>query len=158
MTGFSKDIVSSAVLMRAYSFEQQSSTDYQTPLSMFSWALPPAYMTDAHRCSDPRDRIFALLGMAKQTTLAVPPDYRKSVIRVIEEACMELVAESGSVDVLLDGEIHARALSRSLACEPDDGLTRSSWHIGCTHVSYGPFRSHCAGSTRLGLRAIARSA
>lgn len=63
------------------------------------------YMTGKHRCSDPRDRIFALLGMAKDAAAGIQPDYRKSVIRVVEEACVRLINESNSVDVLLDERV-----------------------------------------------------
>ncbi|KAK4506502.1 hypothetical protein PRZ48_000234 [Zasmidium cellare] len=63
------------------------------------------YMTGKHRCSDPRDRIFALLGMARDAAAGIQPDYRKSVIRVIEEACLRLIKESDSVDVLLDERV-----------------------------------------------------
>jgi hypothetical protein len=59
-------------------------------------------LTGAFNSSDPRDRIFALLGMAPAAGAAIPPDYRHSVIRVIEEAVLYLIEESSTVDVLLD--------------------------------------------------------
>ncbi|KAM0715003.1 hypothetical protein Q7P37_009468 [Cladosporium fusiforme] len=60
-------------------------------------------LTGEFNSSDPRDRVFALLGMASAAGAAIPPDYRHSVIRVIEEAVMYLIEESSTVDILLDG-------------------------------------------------------
>ncbi|WPB02388.1 uncharacterized protein RHO25_007022 [Cercospora beticola] len=62
-------------------------------------------MTGALHCSDPRDRVFALLGMAHRAAQALKPDYRKSIISIIEDACLYLIQESGTVDVLLDERI-----------------------------------------------------
>jgi hypothetical protein len=59
-------------------------------------------LTGAFNSSDPRDRVFALLGMASAAGAALPPNYHHSVIRVIEEAVMYLIKESSTVDVLLD--------------------------------------------------------
>lgn len=59
-------------------------------------------MTGSFHCSDPRDRVFALLGMAQHAGKALAPDYRRSVIRVIEDACIYLIRESATLDVLLD--------------------------------------------------------
>ncbi|CZT24291.1 uncharacterized protein RCC_10012 [Ramularia collo-cygni] len=59
-------------------------------------------MTGPFHCSDPRDRVFALLGMAQHAGKVLAPDYRRSVIRVIEDACMYLIQESATLDVLLD--------------------------------------------------------
>lgn len=59
-------------------------------------------MTGSFHCSDPRDRVFALLGMAKEAGPILAPDYRRSVIRVIEDACLYLIREAATLDVLLD--------------------------------------------------------
>ena len=59
-------------------------------------------LTGAFNSSDPRDRVFALLGMASAAGAALPPNYHHSAIRVIEEAVMYLIKESSTVDVLLD--------------------------------------------------------
>lgn len=59
-------------------------------------------LTGPFNSSDPRDRIFALLGMAPAAGAAIPPDYHHSVIRVIEEAVIYLIKESSTLDILLD--------------------------------------------------------
>lgn len=59
-------------------------------------------MTGAFNASDPRDRVFALLGMASVAGDTIPANYHHSVIRVIEDAVMYLIEESSTVDVLLD--------------------------------------------------------
>lgn len=62
-------------------------------------------LAGAFNSTDPRDRIFALLGMASAAGTAMPPDYHHSVIRVFEEAVLYLIKESSTVDVLLDQRI-----------------------------------------------------
>lgn len=56
------------------------------------------------QCSDPRDRIYALLGLSKDMSMPSPivPDYTKSIKQVYEEATLHLIREEGNMDVLLD--------------------------------------------------------
>lgn len=63
-------------------------------------------MTGAFNSSDPRDRVFALLGMApNEASETLNPSYHSSIIRVIEDACLYLIKESGRLDVLLDERV-----------------------------------------------------
>jgi len=65
-------------------------------------------LTSTFNASDPRDRVFALLGMAPERSAAfqaLDPDYDSSVIRVIEDAAVYLIKETGRLDVLLDERV-----------------------------------------------------
>ena len=62
-------------------------------------------MTSAFHCSDPRDRVFALLGLANQAAKTLAADYGRSIIKTLEDACLYLVQESQTVDVLLDNRL-----------------------------------------------------
>ncbi|KAK5122971.1 hypothetical protein LTR85_003537 [Meristemomyces frigidus] len=59
-------------------------------------------MAKIFHCSDPRDRIYALLGLAKDGPMRIVPDYSKPVSQVYEEAALYLIKEEQNVDVLLD--------------------------------------------------------
>ncbi|KAJ5921097.1 HET-domain-containing protein [Penicillium verhagenii] len=54
-------------------------------LSQLLWRTP------RHQCSDPRDRIYALYGMAPAARNAYPPDYDKSVGQVMKEATKYII-------------------------------------------------------------------
>ncbi|KAK5152893.1 hypothetical protein LTS14_008001 [Recurvomyces mirabilis] len=58
--------------------------------------------TGAFGCSDPRDRIFALLNMCGITAHMLKPDYGNSILEVLEDATMLLINNTGTIDVLLD--------------------------------------------------------
>lgn len=53
-------------------------------------------------CTDPRDRIFALLGITNDTSLSIQADYEKTTEEVYSEATMYLINVENSIDMLLD--------------------------------------------------------
>ncbi|WPH00873.1 heterokaryon incompatibility protein 6, or allele [Acrodontium crateriforme] len=63
-------------------------------------------MAKIFHCSDPRDRVYALLGLANDGHTPIVPDYSKPVSRVYEEATLHLIREEGNVDVLIDEEMN----------------------------------------------------
>jgi len=56
-------------------------------------------------CSDPRDRIYALVGMASDPQGSLTPDYGKSVTEIYEEATVHMVKACRTLDILLDGRV-----------------------------------------------------
>lgn len=66
------------------------------------------FMAKQFQCSDPRDRIYALLGLAKPGETAIVPDYSKPVPQVYEEATLFLIQDEGNVDVLLDERLERK--------------------------------------------------
>lgn len=60
------------------------------------------FMAKTFHCSDPKDRIYALLGLTRDGPSPIVPDYSKSVRQVYEEATLHLIQEEGNIDVLLD--------------------------------------------------------
>jgi len=91
------------------------------------------FMAKSFYCSDPRDRIYALLGLVKGGQTTIIPDYSKPVPQVYEEATLYLIQQEGNVDVLLDERIdrtgggfptwvpHFTMLrDRSVVCSRDD--------------------------------------
>ena len=69
--------------------------------------------TGGFLCSDPRDRVFALLGMIDQTTLTFHPDYRHSVVRVLEDSCLYLLTQTKTLDILLDKRVDRTCWGRN---------------------------------------------
>jgi len=63
------------------------------------------FMAKIFHCSDPRDRIYALLGLAKEGPMRIVPDYSKPVAEVYAEATLYLIKEEQNVDVLLDDRL-----------------------------------------------------
>lgn len=61
--------------------------------------------TGSFKCSDPRDRIYALLNMTGDHEAKVSPNYANSILETLEEVVMYCILESRSVDVLLDQRI-----------------------------------------------------
>ncbi|CAK3954487.1 Hypothetical predicted protein [Lecanosticta acicola] len=97
--------------------EKYSDRDDHTLFSLLS-------MTGHFRCTDPRDRVFALLGMSRPApnTIRPEPDYRSTVVEVIEDACLYLIQEAGTVDVLLDERV-----DRTKRSVDFDGEFMPSW-------------------------------
>lgn len=69
-------------------------------------------MTSAFHCSDPRDRVFALLGLAEEAAKQLNADYGRSIIRVLEDACFYLIQERQTLDVLLDNRLSRTSWGR----------------------------------------------
>ncbi|KAK3651375.1 hypothetical protein LTR56_002490 [Elasticomyces elasticus] len=63
------------------------------------------FMAKDFYCSDPRDRIYALLGLVKGGQTTILPDYSEAVPRVYEDATLYLIQSEGNLDVLLDGRL-----------------------------------------------------
>ncbi|KAK4552903.1 hypothetical protein LTR86_010035 [Recurvomyces mirabilis] len=63
------------------------------------------FMAKDFYCSDPRDRIYALLGLVKGGTTSIKPDYAEPVPQVYEDATMYLLQSERNLDVLLDGRL-----------------------------------------------------
>ncbi|KAK5679110.1 hypothetical protein LTS10_008769 [Elasticomyces elasticus] len=63
------------------------------------------FMAKDFYCSDPRDRIYALLGLVKGGQTTILPDYSEPVPRVYEDATLYLIQSEGNLDVLLDGRL-----------------------------------------------------
>jgi Heterokaryon incompatibility protein (HET) len=59
-------------------------------------------LTRQFRCSDPRDRVFALLGLANsiESGVSIKPDYTKSVQDVYREVAVWLLEDKGTLQVL----------------------------------------------------------
>jgi hypothetical protein len=53
-------------------------------------------------CSDPRDRIFALIGITDDAEIAIQVSYARTVEEVYSEATAYLINAEGNVDMLLD--------------------------------------------------------
>lgn len=72
------------------------------------------YETRDRRCHDPRDRIYALLGlMLEQPTVLVQPDYQQPVARVHANATRFMIATGRSLDIICGHEGQ-----ESLPCHP----------------------------------------
>ncbi|KAG4436059.1 hypothetical protein IFR05_008449 [Cadophora sp. M221] len=57
--------------------------------------------TNFCKCADPRDKIYALLGMLGKNQLDIEPDYTKSVHEVYKDTTLKLIHKTKSLDVLL---------------------------------------------------------
>ena len=63
------------------------------------WKL--LYMTRSLTCSDPRDRVFAMLGLARGAgTISIVPDYSSSVFHVYRTCLHFHLQQGGSLDIL----------------------------------------------------------
>jgi hypothetical protein len=62
-------------------------------------------------CTDPRDRIFALLGITNDANLSICADYTKTVEDVYTEATMYLINAENNIDMLLDQRTSRRTSS-----------------------------------------------
>ena len=56
-------------------------------------------------CSDPRDRIFALIGITDDAEVSIQVDYARTVEQVYSEATAYLINAEGNVDMLLDATV-----------------------------------------------------
>jgi hypothetical protein len=91
-------------------FSQLMRTPYHDRLSLFQslrgqgdqTLMRLIFLSKDLYCSDPKDRIYALLGLSKEITSPIVPDYNKSVREVYEEATLHLIHEEGNLDVLSD--------------------------------------------------------
>jgi len=63
------------------------------------------FMAKSFLCSDPRDRIYALLGLVKGGQRTIVPDYSKPIPKVYEEATVYLIQQERNIDVLLDDRL-----------------------------------------------------
>lgn len=60
--------------------------------------------------SDPRDRIFALIGLAKDgPQLGISPDYNKPVYEVFTETALAIIRNTGSLDLLMITSLHGKS-------------------------------------------------
>jgi hypothetical protein len=117
-------------------------------------------------CTDPRDRIFALLGITNDANLSIRADYTKTAEDVYTEATMYLINAENNIDMLLDQRISRQTsslptwipdfmnLKNSTEAGTPDGFLASS-EKPVTSISYrNPSVScGCTGSC-LTLRAI----
>jgi hypothetical protein len=62
-------------------------------------------------CTDPRDRIFALLGITNDADLSIRADYTKTAEDVYTEATMYLINAENNIDMLLDQRTSRRTSS-----------------------------------------------
>nr|POE68823.1 heterokaryon incompatibility protein 6, or allele [Quercus suber] len=91
-------------------FSKLMQTDHHDRLELFrSLRIPESqpllrllFKAKIFQCSDPKDRIYALLGLAEIGSSPIIPDYSKSDQQVFEEATIYLIQEEKTVDVLLD--------------------------------------------------------
>ncbi|KAH6716564.1 heterokaryon incompatibility protein-domain-containing protein [Leptodontidium sp. MPI-SDFR-AT-0119] len=59
------------------------------------------------KCADPRDKVYALLGMlGEKDQLGIEPDYTKSVDEVYKDTALRLIYNTGSLDVLRHIELN----------------------------------------------------
>jgi hypothetical protein len=56
-------------------------------------------------CSDPKDRIFALIGITNDPEVSIRVDYARAVEEIYSEATEYLINTEGNVDMLLDARI-----------------------------------------------------
>jgi hypothetical protein len=56
-------------------------------------------------CSDPKDRIFALIGITNDAEVSIQVDYTRTVEEVYSEAAAYLINAEGNVDMLLDARV-----------------------------------------------------
>ena len=59
-------------------------------------------------CSDPRDRIFALIGITDDAQVTIQVDYERTVEEFYSEATAYLINADGNVDMLLDARVFRR--------------------------------------------------
>nr|POE62968.1 heterokaryon incompatibility protein 6, or allele [Quercus suber] len=91
-------------------FSKLMQTDHHDRLELFrSLRIPESqpllhllFKAKIFQCSDPKDRIYALLGLAEVGSSPIIPDYSKSDQQVFEEVTLYLIQEENTVDVLLD--------------------------------------------------------
>jgi hypothetical protein len=62
-------------------------------------------------CTDPRDRVFALLGITNDVNLTIRADYTKTAEDVYTEATMYLINAENNIDMLLDQRTSRRTSS-----------------------------------------------
>lgn len=91
-------------------FAKVMQTDHHDRLELFRSLRVPGnqpllrllFKAKIFQCSDPKDRIYALLGLAEIGSSPIIPDYSKSDQQVFEEVTIYLIQEEKNVDVLLD--------------------------------------------------------
>lgn len=67
------------------------------------------FLAKSFLCSDPRDRIYALLGLVKGGQTSIVPDYSRPVPEVYEEATLYLIQQEANVDMLMDERLYRSA-------------------------------------------------
>ncbi|KAK7193948.1 ankyrin and HET domain-containing protein [Paraphaeosphaeria sporulosa] len=73
--------------------------------------------TLAFQCTDPRDRVYALLGLSEGGAIDIPVDYNKSLLQVYTDLVVALAAQDGNLSTLVHAGVGTRA-SGSLADMP----------------------------------------
>ncbi|KAK3075966.1 hypothetical protein LTR53_000270 [Teratosphaeriaceae sp. CCFEE 6253] len=121
------------------------------------------FMAKDFYCSDPRDRIYALLGLVKGGVTAIIPDYSEPVPQVYEDATLYLIQSERNVDVLLDGRLerdgggyptwvpHFTQLRDRALVQSKDGYEAGR---GEPHVSLVPSVGECSACTSATGRAL----
>ena len=117
-------------------------------------------------CTDPRDRIFALLGITNDADLPIQANYAKTPEDVYSEATLYLIKAENNIDMLLDQRASRSTsslptwvpdfmnLKDSTAAGTPDGF-RASSEKPVTAISYRPRSVPCGCTgTCLTLRAI----
>ncbi|KAE9375045.1 hypothetical protein N431DRAFT_335433 [Stipitochalara longipes BDJ] len=87
-------------------------------LCSYHQTLPLAYLVEQTKhckCSDPRDRIFALLSMVPKFMRGsgITPDYTKSLRDVYTDAVKSIIAYTGNLDIILGAD-----MNESTQCTP----------------------------------------
>ncbi|TKA72089.1 hypothetical protein B0A55_08673 [Friedmanniomyces simplex] len=121
------------------------------------------FMAKDFYCSDPRDRIYALLGLVKGGQTTIVPDYSEPVPQVYEDATLYLVQSEHNLDVLVDGRLerdgggyptwvpHFTQLRDRALVQSKDGYEAGR---GEPNVSLVPAKSKCSACTSATGRAL----
>ncbi|KAL2076119.1 hypothetical protein VTL71DRAFT_1062 [Oculimacula yallundae] len=81
--------------------------------------------TQSCKCSDPQDRIFALMGLNRHNSWPdIEPDYTKDVKDVYKDFALSLMTYSDNLELLRSIEFHDR--SRLLSWVPDWSISRKT--------------------------------
>lgn len=110
-----------------------------TNLCKYSGYQPLEFLlsqTEQCQCSDPRDRIFALLSLTPESHrgYGTKPDYTKSPQEVYTDAFKSIISTRMNLTVLLNVEMHV-SLERTPSWAPDWSLPRNSTLLATSNAS-----------------------
>ena len=96
--------------------------------------------TKGCKCTDQRDRIYAILNLVKmQERVHIRPDYSKSTREVFEEVVLKSIFEAGRLSVITACEIHTTKLVELPSWVPDwtnARLCNPIWNPKACHNSF----------------------
>ena len=106
---------------------------------MDSWGglLNILYMTESYAATDPRDKVFALLGFTPSLSERINPDYRKPVEEIFENLVRDSIRDSGCLMMILFGKKPTRLQLPSWVPDFSIDLPRDCYNVSCPMGFFG---------------------